>query len=70
MFYSGSFYIDDNGNGYSLEKRDAICSSCGKIIGRQVKYKGIDNDFDFSDNEKQDYKYCPYCGNSLFIFTI
>jgi DNA-directed RNA polymerase subunit RPC12/RpoP len=65
MFYSRPHYIQDNGNGYSLEERDALCSKCGKSIGRQVKYKNIDKEFSFSDNEKAEYKHCPYCGERL-----
>lgn len=65
MIYSNPFYIEDNGNGYSLYERDAICSKCHKVIDRQVKYKDIDNKFKFSTTEKQGYLHCPYCGAYL-----
>jgi DNA-directed RNA polymerase subunit RPC12/RpoP len=65
MIYSNPFYISDNGNGYDLDVRDAICSGCGKIIDRQEKYRKIDKDFHFSDNQKKEWKFCPYCGIEL-----
>ncbi|MDD4779198.1 MAG: hypothetical protein PHT02_01150 [Tissierellia bacterium] len=65
LVYSNSFYIADNGNGYSLDVRDAICSNCHKVIDRQKKYKNMDSDFGFSDNEKREWKYCPYCGEKF-----
>jgi len=60
-------YIKDNGNGYSLEERDAICSKCHTVIDRQKKYEGIDKKFNFSTNEKHKYTHCPYCGNEFKI---
>jgi len=66
LIYSDSFYIDDNGSGYSLDVRDAICSNCYKVVDRQKKYRGINEDFDFSSNEKKEWKSCPYCGTSLY----
>lgn len=65
LVYSNPVYIEDNGNGYSLDERDAICASCGKVIDRQQKYRKIDTDFDFSSNEKRAWKYCPFCGEKL-----
>jgi DNA-directed RNA polymerase subunit RPC12/RpoP len=65
MIYSDSFYISDNGNGYALDIRYAICSSCHKTIDRQEKYRNIDKDFGFSSNEKREWKNCPYCGAKL-----
>jgi len=65
MIYSNPFYIKDNGNGYSLYIRDAICTKCHKIIDRQEKYEKIDSDFGFSNNEKKEWKHCPYCGEKL-----
>ena len=65
MIYSNPFYTDDNGNGYSLYERDAICLNCHKVIDRQKKYKNIDKDFNFSDNEKKNWKNCPYCGHEF-----
>jgi DNA-directed RNA polymerase subunit RPC12/RpoP len=65
LIYSNSFYIEDNGNGYDLDERDAICSKCHKVIDRQVKYRGTSEDFGFSTKEKEEYKYCPYCGEKI-----
>lgn len=66
MIYSNPFYIKNNGNGYSLHERDAICENCHKVIDRQQKYEGIDVDFKFSEREKKDFKHCPYCGIKLY----
>jgi len=65
LFYSGPFYTEDNGSGYDLDERDAICTRCGKLIDRQVKYRGIDKEFKFSSNEKREWEYCPFCGEKL-----
>lgn len=66
FIYSNSFCTEDNGNGYTVDERDAICSNCHKIIDRQIKYRGIDKDFKFSIKEKDEYKNCPYCGEKLY----
>ena len=66
LVYSNSFYIKDNGNGYSLHIRDAICSNCGKIIGRQEKYERMYKEFAFSNREKAEWGYCPYCASKLY----
>lgn len=64
LIYSNSFYIKNNGNGYDLDIRDAICSTCHKVIDRQEKYRG-EEEFGFSSSEKRDWKHCPYCGDKL-----
>lgn len=64
LIFSNPFYIDDDGNGYALDERDAICASCHKIIDRQKKYRGVDTEFKF-DTNKIEWKYCPYCGEKL-----
>jgi RNA polymerase subunit RPABC4/transcription elongation factor Spt4 len=64
MIYSNPFYIKDNGNGYSLYQRDAICEKCHRVIDRQEKYESY-MDFDFTSSEKREYKFCPYCGAEL-----
>jgi DNA-directed RNA polymerase subunit RPC12/RpoP len=66
FIHSDSFYREDNGNGYSIYERDAICSKCHKIIDRQTKYIGISDGFEFSSSEKKKYIYCPYCGEKLY----
>jgi hypothetical protein len=65
LICSNPFYVNDNGNGYSLDVRDVICSECHIVIDRQKKYKG-NKDFEFSDNYKKDFKYCPFCGSGLY----
>lgn len=65
LIYSNPFYVEDNGNGYSLQVRDAICSNCHKVIDRQEKYNG-DSTFGFSDNNKSKWKFCPNCGKKLY----
>lgn len=67
MIYSNPFYIKNNGNGYSLDVRNAIYSGCFKVIDRQQKYTSIDKEFGFSNNEKKEYKFCPYCGHEFKI---
>lgn len=59
LIYSGEFFTADNGNGYSLSERDAICGNCHKVVDRQKKYLG-EKAFKFS-SEKKDWKFCPYC---------
>lgn len=54
-YYDGSYYKD---------VREALCSECGELIGEQVRYTHIDADFRFRD-EKELYKYCPYCGHKF-----
>ena len=64
LIYSNPFYINDNGNGYSLDERDAICSDCYKVIDRQQKYSGWKY-FKFSNTYKKQFKFCPFCGSKL-----
>ena len=66
LIYGNSFFIEDNGNGYAIEERDAICTNCGNIVDRQVKYVSIDKQFPFSDIKKVLWKNCPYCGEKLY----
>lgn len=66
LIYSGSFYVEDNGNGYDLDERDAICSKCNNIIDRQEKYRGIYKGWKFSDSKKDAWRHCPYCGENLY----
>ena len=64
LIYSNSFYVADNGNGYDLDVRDAICVSCKTVLDRQERYRGINKDYVFT-KEKREWKYCPFCGQSL-----
>lgn len=65
MFYSSERFYKDVRNHYDRYERDAICSSCGTIIGEQVKYDmWADSGFIFND-EKDSYSYCPYCGHKF-----
>jgi hypothetical protein len=66
LIYSESHYVANNGNGYSLDERDAICSNCHNAIDRQEKYRGVDKSFGFSESEKKAWRYCPYCGTELY----
>jgi len=66
LIYSNPFYIEDNGNGYDLDLRDAICRNCLKVLGRQENYRDIDEKFKFPEREKNEYKFCPYCGEELY----
>jgi predicted RNA-binding Zn-ribbon protein involved in translation (DUF1610 family) len=65
LVYSNPVYIEDNGNGYDLDERDAICANCGKVIDRQKKYSGW-KEFGFSENVIEEWKYCPFCGEKLY----
>lgn len=66
LIYSKPFYIQDNGNGYDLDVRDSICSNCHQVIDRQEKYRNIYKEFRFSDTDKGNWKFCPYCGKDLY----
>jgi DNA-directed RNA polymerase subunit RPC12/RpoP len=66
LLFSNSFYTADNGSGYALDERDAICSKCHNVVDRQEKYRGINEDYKFSSNEKSKWNNCPYCGEKLF----
>lgn len=66
LIYSNSFYIEDNGAGYDLDVRDAICNSCGKVFCRQEKYRGISREWTFAKSGYDAFRYCPYCGKSLY----
>lgn len=48
-------------------EREAYCD-CGNLIGTQVKYSKRKK-FYYKDIEKEDYKFCPYCGEKLHART-
>jgi DNA-directed RNA polymerase subunit RPC12/RpoP len=50
---------------YARHVRDVLCGACGKIIGEQVKYE-IEKQFHFENKEKDDYRFCPYCGHRFW----
>lgn len=50
---------------YDRYVRDTMCSECGRTIGEQVKYPYFDKEFKFESVEKNNYKFCPYCGEKL-----
>lgn len=54
---------DAGGHGYERYIRDVYCV-CGKKIGTQTKYDGWEH-FSFDNREKEEYKFCPYCGKEL-----
>ena len=64
MFYSSERFFRDDRNHYDRYERDALCSSCGAVIGRQVRYNMKQNPF-FDTNEKNNYVHCPYCGHKF-----
>ena len=45
--------------------RDAFCSKCNNFIGEQVKYPDLQKKFSFSENDKNEYVFCPFCGKKL-----
>jgi hypothetical protein len=51
---------------YDRYVRDIICGSCGEILGEQVKYVGLDEEFSFEETEKNKWKFCPCCGEKLY----
>ena len=72
MFYGSEKFIKAHqdvrnsyyNHSYDRKIRDAICSSCGKIIGEQDNYIDFKLGFRFG-NEKDDYTHCPYCGHKF-----
>lgn len=65
LIYSNPFYITDNGNGYDLDVRDAICASCNTVIDRQERYRGKNKEWMFG-KDKKEWRFCPFCGEKLF----
>ena len=65
---------------YSNHRSDALsttrvasCSKCGNSIGTQVKWKSLGNfaietptDFHFVNEDREEFKFCPYCGEPLY----
>lgn len=51
---------------YDRYVRDAICNSCGSIIGEQVKYTDWKNGFSFVNTDVVGWKYCPFCAEGLY----
>ena len=71
VYSSEHFHSKVNGHCYEYYSRDAICGNCGIIIGRQTCYnysKGNKDkrEYYFEDREKNNYKFCPYCGKPLY----
>jgi hypothetical protein len=54
---------------YSYDRyvRDAICNKCGAVIGEQERFPDFDNHnhFRFAEDEKNKFKFCPYCGEKF-----
>lgn len=64
VIYTEPRYIGKiNGHGYERYEREVYCV-CGKKIGTQTKYDGWEH-FSFDSREKEEYKFCPYCGKEL-----
>lgn len=41
------------------------CVGCGKELGEVERYPTWDSKFSFSEPEKNDYEFCPYCGHKF-----
>jgi len=65
LLYGKERYIKDNGNGYDLYERDAICDGCHESFN-QKKYCGIYKDFEFDGYGMSEWIYCPFCGSKLY----
>lgn len=55
--------FDKSDRRYDKYIREVYCV-CGKKIGTQTKYVDCNN-FTFDEREKQNYKFCPYCGKPI-----
>ena len=64
LWFFNERYTQDNGNGYDLYTRDAVCSKCAKVIAKQEKYCDIYKDFKFTNGEGA-WEFCPFCGERL-----
>ena len=52
MYYSNPRLIKaKHPQPYDKEVRDAMCRNCGCIIGEQLRYPHLTDDFHFNDNE-------------------
>lgn len=51
-------------NWYDYDTRDGLCSECGETIGTQSNYNR-DGKFFWDNREIENYKFCPYCGQSF-----
>jgi DNA-directed RNA polymerase subunit RPC12/RpoP len=64
LIYTNPKYVPSSASTawYDYYEIDALCGECGKTIGTQRKYN---EDFCFTEREKADYVFCPYCGAPL-----
>lgn len=66
----GKVRTDRTGYGYKYYERDAICNKCGVVLGSQRAYNEYkepkEEEFVFEEREKNNYDYCPYCGEQLY----
>lgn len=73
LVYSSGTFIRGHANrknpyyNYSHDRyvRDTMCSHCNEMIGEQVNYPHFDAGYRFETEEKNRYKFCPYCGEKL-----
>ena len=66
MIYSTPRFIKAGRSSYyDCYEREGLCNTCGHSLGIQHKYPDWKN-FRFEIREKENYKYCPYCGKPLF----
>jgi ribosomal protein S27AE len=52
---------DDRGHGYEHYDSEAICSNCGKHLADLKRYPPYE-----AQGLDKDWKFCPYCGDSLY----
>lgn len=59
--------VRDSHKNHSYDRyvKDAICGSCGTLIGEQAKYPTWDKEFSFVEKERNQWICCPFCGQSV-----
>lgn len=73
MFYSKPTFIKAHqdihrpkyNHSYDRYSREVECSKCGKTIGEQDHYTDWTEGVWRFQNEKDNYKFCPYCGHEF-----
>lgn len=50
-----------------LECKLGLCSKCRKILGLLYRNANSNNEFKFRIDEMNEYEYCPYCSEQLYI---
>jgi len=66
LFYGKPFKIDSGGWGeHSLKVRDVVCMNCYNTIDKQKAWDK-NKEYVFSSSEKNEWKFCPYCGENFY----